>query len=53
MVYTSLEKDFGTWEGVGVLEYEGITLKSAGVGVSEMSVVSGTTILFRLEASQW
>ena len=52
-VYTSLEKDFGTWEGVGVLDYEGITLKSSGVGISEMSVESGTVILFRSEASQW
>lgn len=53
IVYTSLEKDFGTWEGVGVLDYEGITLKSSGVGISEMSVESDMIILFRLEVSQW
>ena len=52
-VYTSLEKDFGTWEGVGVLDYEGTTLKSSGVGISEMSIESETIILFRLEVSQW
>ena len=53
MVYTSLEKDFGTWDGVGTLEYEGVSLKSAGVGISSMSVEAGIIILFRLEISQW
>lgn len=53
MVYTSLEKDFGTWDGVVTLEYEGVTLKSAGVGISSMSVESGTVVLFRLEVSPW
>lgn len=53
MVYTSLESDFGTWDGVGTLEYEGITLKSAGVGISSMSVEKNTVVLFRLEASPW
>ncbi len=52
-VYTSLESEFGTWDGVGVLEYEGKTLKTSGFGISSMSVTSGTIILFRLEASQW
>ena len=53
MVYTSVEKDFGTWEGVGELTYKGRTLKNAGVGVSEMTVESGMIILFRLEVSAW
>ena len=53
MVYTSLERDFGTWDGVGTLEYEGVTLKSAGVGISSMSVEKNTIILFRLEVSPW
>jgi len=52
-VYTSLEKDFGTWEGVGSLEYEGVTLKSAAVGISSMAIEAGMIILFRLEESQW
>ena len=53
MVYTSLERDFGTWAGVSELTYDGVTLKSVGVGVSSMSVEAGTIILFRLEASAW
>ena len=53
MIYTSLEKDFGTWDGVSTVEYEGITLKSAGVGLSAMSLEEGTVILFRLEVSPW
>jgi hypothetical protein len=53
MTYTSLEKDFGTWDGVGTLEYGGVTLKSCAVGVSAMTVEAGMIILFRLEASQW
>ena len=48
-VYTSVEKDFGTWDGVGVKTYGEITLKSAGVGVSTMSVVEGCILLFCIE----
>lgn len=48
-IYTSLEKDFGTWEPVGVIEYEGITLKSSGVGLTSMSAEEGTIVLFRIE----
>lgn len=48
-IYTSLEKDFSTREPVGVIEYEGVTLKSAGVGLSSMSAEKGTVILFRIE----
>ena len=48
-IYTSLEKDFSTWEPVGVIEYEGVTLKTAGVGLSSMSAEKGTVILFRIE----
>jgi hypothetical protein len=53
MVYTSLEKDFGTWDGVVTLDYEGVTLKSAAVGISGMTVEPGIIILFRLEVSPW
>ena len=48
-IYTSLEKDFGTWEPVGVIEYEGVTLKTSGVGLTSMSAEKGTVILFRIE----
>ena len=48
-VYTSCEADFGTWEGVGVIEYEGTTLKSSGLGISSMTVTKGVIILFRIE----
>ncbi len=53
MIYTSNEKDFGTWEGVGSLEYEGTLLKESGVGVNQMSLEEGTVILFRAEESEW
>ena len=53
MVYTSLEKDFGTWDGVVTLDYEGVTLKSCAVGISGMTVEPGMIILFRLEVSPW
>lgn len=48
-IYTSLEKDFGTWEPVGVIEYEGVTLKTSGVGLTDMSAEKGTVILCRIE----
>ena len=48
-IYTSLEKDFSTWEPVGVKEYEGITLKSSGVGLTSMSAEKGTVVLFCIE----
>lgn len=52
-LYTSLEKDFGTWDGVKTVEYEGQTLKESGFGLSAMSIEKGTVILFRIEISQW
>ena len=48
-LYTSLEKDFGTWDGVKSVVYEGVTLKEAGVGLSSMSIEKGTVVLFRIE----
>ena len=48
-IYTSLEKDFSTWEPVGVKEYEGMTLKSSGVGLTSMSAEKGTVVLFCIE----
>ena len=48
-LYTSLEKDFGTWDGVKSIVYEGVTLKEAGVGLTSMSIEKGTVVLFRIE----
>ena len=52
-LYTSLEKDFGTFDGVQTLEYEGKTLKTSGFGLTSMSIEKGTVILFRIEINQW
>ena len=49
-LYTSLEKDFGTGDYVSELEYEGITLKTSGVGFTSMSAEVGTIILCRIES---
>ena len=51
MVYTSVAAD--SYEGAPTVEYEGITLYQAGVGLSGMKVEAGTVILFRLEVSSW
>ena len=51
MVYTSVAAD--SYEGAPTVEYEGITLYQAGVGLSGMTVEAGTVILFRLEVSSW
>jgi hypothetical protein len=51
MVYTSVTAD--SYEGAPTLDYEGITMHQAGLGLSGMSVEEGTVILFRLEASPW
>ena len=51
MVYTSVAAD--SYEGAPTLDYEGITMHQAGLGLSGMSVEAGTVILFRLEASPW
>ena len=51
MVYTSVATD--SYDGAPTLDYEGITMHQAGLGLSGMSVEEGTVILFRLEASPW
>jgi len=52
IAYTSVEKDFSTYEGVNTIKYEGVTLKTSGVGISSMSVKKDSVILFRLETYQ-
>ncbi len=47
MVYTSVKAD--SYEEAFTVEYEGVTLYQAGLGLSGMTVESGTVILFRLE----
>ena len=47
MVYTSVEAD--SYDSAPTVEYEGVTLYQAGLGLSGMTVESGTVILFRLE----
>jgi len=49
-LYTSLEKDFGTDSYVKTIEYEGVTLKTSGVGFTSMSAEEGTVILCRIES---
>ena len=51
MVYTSVATD--SYEGAPTVDYEGVTMYQAGVGLSGMSVEEGTIILFRLEVSVW
>lgn len=51
IVYTSLSTD--SYEGAPTVEYEGITLYQAGVGLSGMKVEKGSVILFRLEKSPY
>ena len=51
VVYTSVATD--TYEGAPTVQYEGVTLYQAGVGLSGMTVDAGTVILFRLEASPY
>ena len=48
-IYTSLERDFDTSDYVSVIEYEGTTLKTSGLGLTSMSAEQGTIILFRIE----
>lgn len=52
-VYTSVEEDFGTFDGVCEIDYNGVTLKNSGKGVSYMQVVEGAVILFRVEVYSW
>ncbi len=51
VVYTSVATD--TYEGAPTVQYEGVTLYQAGVGLSGMTVEEGTIILFRLEVSPY
>ena len=51
VVYTSVATD--TYEGAPTVQYEGVTLYQAGLGLSGMTVEEGTIILFRLEASPY
>lgn len=45
-VYTSVEKDFSTYEPVLKVDYEGKTLTMSGVGISGMHLESGCVIYF-------
>lgn len=51
MVYTSVATD--SYDGAPTVQYEGVTLYQAGLGLSGMTVDAGTVILFRLEASPY
>jgi hypothetical protein len=51
MVYTSVESD--SYAGAPTVDYEGVTMYQAGVGLSGMSVEAGTIVLFRLEKSPY
>lgn len=51
IVYTSVKAD--SYEGAPTLDYEGVTLYQAGVGLSGMAVPAGGVILFRLEKSPY
>lgn len=51
MVYTSVATD--SYDGAPTVDYEGVTMYQAGVGLSGMAVEAGTVILFRLEVSAW
>lgn len=51
IVYTSVKAD--SYEDAPTLDYEGVTLYQAGVGLSGMAVPAGGVILFRLEKSPY
>lgn len=51
IVYTSVKAD--SYEGAPILNYEGMTLYQAGVGLSGMAVPAGGVVLFRLEKSPY
>ena len=44
-LYTDVEKDFDVSEYATTVDYDGKTLTNSGVGVSQMSVKEGCTIL--------
>ena len=43
-IYTSVERDFDVTSYAKALDYEGVTLTSSGVGISEMSLPDGAII---------
>ena len=51
IVYTSVEAD--SYEGAPTVQYEGVTLYQAGLGLSGMRAEAGGIILFRLEKSPY
>ena len=51
IVYTSVATD--SYDGAPTIQYDGVTLYQAGVGLSGMSVNEGGIILFRLEKSPY
>ena len=51
IVYTSIASD--SYDGAPTLDYEGVTMYQAGLGLSGMTVDAGTVIMFRLEVSPW
>lgn len=51
IVYTSVEAD--SYAGAPTVEYNGVTMYQAGVGLSFMTVEAGGVILFRLEKSPY
>ena len=51
VVYTSVLAD--SYEGAPTHEYNGTTVYQSGVGLSGMSIESGTVILFRAEKSPY
>lgn len=51
MIYTSFSTD--SYEGGPTVNYNGMTLYQAGVGISGMSVADGTVILFRREVYEY
>ena len=48
-VYTTVEKDFSTWEPVGTFTYKETTLTAAGVGASSLTIEDGCAIAFIVE----
>ena len=51
IVYTSVASD--SYEGAPTVQYDGMTLYQAGIGLSGMQVSEGGVILFRLEKSPY
>lgn len=51
IVYTSVATD--SYEGATTIDYNGVTLYQAGVGLSGMTVAENGIILFRLERSPY